>query len=102
MDLSTKPSIPKGSNISTGADMKIITGWGTGSEAAMIRWKNVTRAEVMEMEQAGLTINSVEAWRDFYVDTAARYQRIGFKGDVETPVYRALYMEEILRKWPKN
>ena len=37
--------------------------WGTGSNAARARIRTLTREE---LEQAGLTWELVEAWRDFY------------------------------------
>ena len=43
--------------------------WGSGNEDAIARMNTITRAE---MEQAGVTPDMAGAWRDFYVNEAAR------------------------------
>ena len=65
------PPIPRGARTISEFGTRVMR-WGTGDAAARARAESLTREE---LEQAGLTRQIAEAWRDFYSDEVLRNPR---------------------------
>lgn len=64
------PPIPRGMTLREFGNR--VMRWGTGDREARVRMRTLTREE---LEQAGLTQEMAEAWRDFYRNEFARNPR---------------------------
>lgn len=61
------PPVPPGMSVRDFGNK--VMRWGTGHESARARIATLTREE---LERAGVTLEIAEAWREFYLNEAAR------------------------------
>ena len=72
---------------------KGVVGWGSGPKDAETRLNNVTKAEVEQMKQQGLTRDMAETWQKFYENETQRNA-----GNPTAP-FRAQLMKKIVSLW---
>lgn len=70
-----------------------VIGWGTGPQDAEKRLKHVTKADVENMKQAGLTVEIAKTWQNFYKNETQR------NASNPTAPLRAQLMKKIIDLW---
>ena len=70
-----------------------LIGWGTGPDGAEKRLNDVTKSDVVQMQQQGLTLLMAQEWQAFYENETRRNA-----GNPTAP-FRAQLMKKIISLW---